>query len=161
MKKTQTDTAPIAAPVVAPTVAITSLKDIQALCQQLNKVEFDYFGKQCVLEVRRLFPHEEAKINEIIEAVVPAIIKGKTPEEDRLDLNNPNYVKAKSEAALKARAQAIYWAVPAIQVDRPGLTDLNAVRDYVQSILTEPILDVLWQATRKTGIDLAELVNFT
>lgn len=145
----------------APPTVITSLAELDALCRKRSKVEFDLNGQKCSLEVRKLTPMEESKVNEIVESVTPAVIKGKTPEEDRLDLTNAKYIKDKNDASLKARAQALYWAVPAFQEGKPGLTDPNLVRDYVQGLLTEPILNMLWNATRESGVNLAELVNFT
>ena len=140
---------------------VTTLAELNQLCQQKQKVEFDFAGKPCALEVRKLTPHEEARVNEIIESVTPAVIRGKTPDEDRLDLSNPDFIRRKNAAALKARSLALYLAVPAFAVEKPGLADLDIIRDFIQGQLTEPILHTLWQATRATSIELAELVNFT
>ena len=140
---------------------LTSLADLQALCSQKQRVEFVFNDQQCALEVRRLTPAEEAKIAEIIELVTPPVIKGRVPEEDRVDVTNPDYIKRKTDSAIKARAQALYWSVPCFSESKPGLTDLGDITTFVQGQLTESILDVLWKATRQGGVAMAELVNFT
>jgi hypothetical protein len=142
---------------------ITSLSELNALCQQKQKVEFDFNGKKCALEMRRLTPAEQAKIAEVVEAVMPPIQKGRTPEEDRVNTLDPEYRKKKSDAALRGRSLALYWAVPAISSGRPGLTDQAEICSYVQGQLTEPILNLLWNATQESDIrgDVGSLVNFT
>lgn len=140
---------------------LTSLAEIQALAIQKQKCVFEFKGKSCELEVRSLTPAEEAAVAAIVEAVIPEVVKGPTPEQDRAKVNDAGFVKARAEAALKARAQAVYWAVPALRDAKPGLTDTGDIVQYIQGQLTESVIDMLWQATRKGGISLAELVNFT
>jgi hypothetical protein len=140
---------------------LTSLADLQKLVSQRFSVDFVFNSEKCSLEVRRLTPAEEAKIAEIIELVTPSVIKGRTPEEDRVDLTNPKYIKEKTDAAIKARAQALYWSVPCFAEAKSGLTDLSDIASFVQGQLTESILDILWKATRQSSVALAELVNFT
>lgn len=146
---------------VVPVTPLTSLADIQKLCAQYKSVEFTLDGKPCALQVRRLTPTEEARRLEIIDSVIPPIIKGRTPEEDRLDTTNPEYQKRKAESVLKARAQALYWAVSAIASDKPGLTNLDDITRHVQSQLTDATLNLLWNGVMESGISQAELVNFT
>lgn len=157
MSKTK-ETVATEAPKLQP---LTSLAEIQKLCAQQKRVEFNLDGRPCVLEVRRLTPAEDARIAEIIDSVIPPVIKGRTPEEDRLDTVNADYQKRKADAAVKARAQALYWSVPAIAGDKPGLSNLDDIARHVQSMLNETILALLWQASRDSGVEKAELVNFT
>lgn len=142
---------------------ITSLAELNALCQQKQKVEFDFNGSQCALEIRRLTPAEQSKIVEIVESVVPPIQKGRTPEEDRVDTFDATFRAKKAEAATKARSLALYWAVPAFREVKPDLRDPGEITNFIQGQLTEPILNVLWNATQQSGItgDVASLVNFT
>jgi hypothetical protein len=140
---------------------ITSLKDLNALIQKRLKVEFDFNGTKCALEMRRLTAAESAKITEIIESVTPPVVKGRAPEEDRLDLTNAAYITKKNQAAIQARAMAIYWAFPGVAEGGPGLTDPGAVAEFVQRNLTEPVVDTLFTATRDDGVSAPELVNFS
>lgn len=153
-KATVEKTAPVSQP-------LTSLSEIQKLCAQTKRVEFTLDGKKCALEVRRLTPAEEARLAEIADSVTPPIIKGANPEQDRLDLTNAAYLKKKTEAALQARSQGLYWAIPAFQADKPNLTNLADIEKYIQGQLSEQLLDVLWKASRESGIAQADLVNFT
>ncbi len=139
--------------------ALTSLADIKKLCESRQRVEFEFNNSPCALEVRKLTPAEDARIAAIIDSVIPAVIRGKTPEDDRLDTQNQDYIARKRDSALRARAQALYWAVPAFSTERPGMTDLNEITTYIQSQLTEAVLTLLWNATQQHGVDLAALVN--
>jgi len=151
LKNTQTEIKPL-----------VSLADINALCRERRKVEFEFKGRKCALEVRALTPAEQSKVAGLIDAVTPPLVKGRTQEEDRLDVTNAKYVADKNEAATKARSMALYWGVPAFSEGRPGLTDPSQINAYVQELLTEPILDNLWNGVQRSGeAGLADLVNFT
>jgi hypothetical protein len=144
------------------TTPITSLKELNALIRKRMKVEFDFNGTKCALEMRRLTAAESSKISEILESVTPPLIKGKTMDDDRLDLTNASYIKAKNLAAIQARAQAVYWSYPEVSAGNPNLKDPVEIADYVQSQLTDPIVQILYNATQDNGIGgVAELVNFT
>ena len=144
-----------------PTGPLTSLAEIQKLCSNTRDVVFELNGRECRLPVRQLTPAEEARVSEVINSVMPSIIKGKTPDDDRVDYTNPEFIKRKNEAAVKGRALALYWAVPAFQEARPGLTDEKQITDYIQGQLNETVLNLLNQAAREGGVTLAEVVNFT
>lgn len=157
---TQTTETPPEKP-VAPT-PLATLAELNALCREKKKVEFVFNGKPCEIEIMCLTPAQQAKVQDIENSVQPPLIKGKTSEEDRFDITNANYIKAKGDASNKARAVGLYWCVPAFQADRPGLTDPQLILNYMQDQLSENILETLWRAVIMAGgVQQSELVNFT
>jgi hypothetical protein len=89
------------------------------------------------------------------------LVKGRTPEEDRYDYNNEKYQAELEKLKRTARALAVYTGCPAVQAGKPGLSNRDEIRDYVQGILTEHILNILHLNIMAGGLDVAERVNFT
>lgn len=142
-------------------IRVTSIADLQKACEQILVVQFDLGENTYQIDVRRLNPKEDAAIESIINAVVPPVLKGAKPEEDRLNYYAPEYMKAKAEAEIKARAVALYWCVPIFQKEKPDLVEQPHIVEFIQSKFNHAILDILWQAVREPGVKLAQLVNFT
>jgi hypothetical protein len=140
---------------------ITSLAQFQALCEVKKTVQIEFDGRLYAVEVRRLTPAEDAILENIIGAVTPPILRGKTLEEDRPNFSDPEYLKRKAAAEVEARSLALYWCVPMFSAGRPGLANHQEITQFIQSKLNATVLNVLWQAVRNGGVTLAELVNFT
>jgi hypothetical protein len=134
-------------------VPITSLAELTALCQEKKTVKFIFNDKPCAVEVRKLTPAEDAKIAEIVESVVPPVERGRVPEEDRVNGLNPEYIKKRADAVNKARALGLYWAVPMLNQGKSGLTNPDDICSFVQGQLTEPILVLLWNGIRYSGVE--------
>ena len=140
---------------------VTSLADLQQMCAKTRRVEFIFEGNPCAFDVRRLTPTEEARLGSIITEIQPPMIKGNIPENDRIDFMSADFMKRKAGAEIQVRAIGLYLCVPEIAAGKPNLTDANQITEYVQGLLTQPILDVLWKGVRDSGVTLAELTNFT
>ena len=119
--------------------------------------------KTVILEARRLTPHESAAIDEILGAVIPPMIKGKTMEEDRPDYMNDDFRKARSKSQITSRALALYWAVGAFRMPSEGQPDptQEQIVNHVQGLLNSDLLDLIYQAVRGSGVRTASLVNFS
>jgi hypothetical protein len=140
---------------------IKSLAELQAECEKTIYVDVDYNRKPFRIPARRLRPSEDAALDDIINSVMPPMIRGKTMEDDRPDFQNPDYIKNRNRVEIEARALGLYWTVPLFADAQPGLTDRKQIVEFVQSKFNAQILSLLWQAIRDGGITLAELVNFT
>lgn len=144
-----------------PPIKVSSLADLQKFCEQSILVEFNFLTQTFQVEARKLTPKEDATLDEIMNTILPPVVRGEKPELDRINYHDANFVKLKSAVDIKARALGIYWCVPIFQKEKPGLTKQEDILDFVQSKFNAMILDVLWQAIRNGGVTMATLVNFT
>jgi hypothetical protein len=140
---------------------VTSLEQLQKECERNLKIEFDYDGKKFQMEARRLTPAQDAKLAEILDLIVPPMIRGKQMEDDRPDVTNLEFIQKKNQAAIIARALALYWCVPVFGAEKPGLEKREEIVAFIQSKLNDQILNILYNAIRQGGVTIAELVNFT
>ena len=138
----------------------SSLSELQKFADLLTEVPISLNGNTFMVDVRRMRPEEEAKLAAILDAVTPPIKTGKTPEDDRIDFQNPAFIKAKATAEITARALALYWCVPLFGVEKPGLANQNEITEFVQSKLTNAVLNILYAETRNGGIRIPEMANF-
>lgn len=139
----------------------STLEEIHKTCVAMHRVDFVLDDKPFALEVRRLSPAEDAKLDDIMASVMPPIIKGQTQEQDRVNFTDPEFTKKKNAVNLQARALALYWCVPEFRKAKPDLTDPQAITDFVQSQLSPAVLGILFEAVKKSGVSLAEMTNFT
>jgi hypothetical protein len=147
---------------------ITNLAELQARCERPIAVQFVLDGQVIEVPVRRLSPAEQEKVDQVYDfaenrsrELRPPLLKGRTPEEDRYDYNNEKYQAELEKLKRSARALAIYTGCSAVQAGKPGLSNRDEIREYVQGILTEHILNILHLNIMAGGLDVAERVNFT
>ena len=141
---------------------ITKLSELQAMCEERFDIEIQITSNEPVLITgRRLTPAESTILDEIINSVLPPSIKGVKAEDDRFDFNNAGFIKAKKAAMVKARALGVYWAYPMYWGDGPLTTDTEAIVKFVQSKLTEAVLQVLWQQLQDGGVRKVSFINFS
>lgn len=150
---------------------LTTLADMQAVFEKSITIQFTFDGAEYEIEAKRLSPAESHKLEEMLITAAPPLIKGKTADDDRFDVANPDYVRKKTLLAIQARAMGIYWSVPAIRRDfdakaaaaNPGFVaaEVNAVTDFVQKLFNDQVLELIWQSVRDGGVQKLELVNFT
>lgn len=140
---------------------VKSLSELRAVIEKPIRLEMVFDNTKLTIEMRRLTPAEDTAIQEILDTVVPPIIPGKTPELDRPDYANLDYIRRKTAAEIEARSVALYWTVPIIRNEKPNLTNRREITEYVQSLMNAQVLTVLFSACRNGGVTLGELVNFT
>lgn len=140
-------------------VRVSSLQQAQSIADQFVIVPFMLNGHNLEMEVRRLRPDEDAQLAALLEGVVPPIKQGKTPEDDRIDFQNMDFLKRKSSAEITARSLALYWCVPLFANEKPNLSRQDEINAFVQSKLTNAVLNLLYAETRSGGIRIPEYVN--
>ncbi len=151
---------------------LTTLADMQAVFEKSITIQFTFDGAEYEIEAKRLSPAESHKLEEMLITAAPPLIKGKTADDDRFDVANPDYVRKKTLLSIQARAMGIYWSVPAIrrdfdakQVAATGSAanppEVNAVTDFVQKLFNDQVLELIWQSVRDGGVQKLELVNFS
>jgi hypothetical protein len=138
-----------------------SFADIHRLCQEVKTIELTIDGQLCPVNFRRLNAAERLKLEEVTDSVMPPIIKGLTPEQDRIDYTNAKFIHDKREVNAKARSLALYWCVPDLQQMKPELKEHDAIRDFVQGSFPEEVLAELEKAVHGSGLSLAEVINFS
>lgn len=138
-----------------------SLTDLHAACNDYKTLEIHLDAKLFAVSFRRLNAAERVKMEEVSDAIMPNVVRGATPEQDRLNYADPDFIKRKREAQVKARAIAIYWCVPDIQKMKPELREYDAIRDFVQASFPDGVLSELFAAISNSGVTEAEVVNFT
>jgi hypothetical protein len=147
-------------------IEIKSLDQLRQLHHPLAvDIELEPTGQKIRIPIRRLTPAEESKIDEMLMSLMPPMIPGKTPEDDRPNLNDETYLKKKAKAEVEARCLSLYWAVPIFASSSP-LIDVKAIVDHVQEAaskanLSGAMLNALWSGVRNGGVRTADLVNFT
>lgn len=145
---------------------IRSLADLRREVSQTIQIQLELGGPEAsekivVIEARRLTPAESSAVDEILGAIVPPIIKGKTMEEDRPDYTNDDFRKARSKAQIASRSLALYWTIPAFKMEGDEAPTQEQIIKHVQGLLNSDLLDLLYQAVRGSGVRTASLVNFS
>ena len=124
-----------------------TLEELDRLCREQVKVLIPLVqGPPIEVEARRLTPAEAARVNLEMRRALPKIVPGDKPGEERFDLADPEYRRNQQEALVRARALAVYLAVPMYQQARPGLENLDEITAFVQGKLTEEVLVILCNA---------------
>lgn len=142
-------------------IEVDDLDLLQQACAVERRVEFVFENKPYVMRCRRLTPTEDAAVEHILNGALPPMKPGGKSGEWIPDFSNSEYVRAKTQLELIARAMAIYWTYPAFQKKSAGLKKQEEIFPFVQSWFNAEILTTLYQAVRNGGVTLAELVNFT
>jgi len=142
----------------APTTA--TLAEMQAMCDKKLYIDITFSGKTFRVEARRLTPEEDAQLDQLLNTVIPAVLKGRTQEEDRMDVTNLEFIRKKGIVEIEARSLALYWCVPMFAVEKPGLKDRGEITAFIQTKLNSALLSTLFNGIRNGGVTLAELVNF-
>lgn len=124
----------------------------------------DGTGTAFEIKLRTLRPEEDAVLDDIVNTVFPPIIRGRSPEDDRVNHADLDYVKKKTLAVVTARALGLYWCVPMFsdmeQGGVPNLKEHDAIRGHVQCQANEEVLQTLWNAIRNGGVRVGEMVSF-
>ena len=137
------------------------MEELQRACTQNRVVELQIGDTPFRVDVRPMTPHEDAQIQSLVASVAPPFIRGKTPEEDRPDYTQADFLRKKAVVEIEARALSLYWCVPLFKESKPGLQTKEQIADFIQQQFNSEILDILYVAVRKSGVVKAELVNFT
>src|SRR5580700_5874486 len=146
-------------PALPPAKKITNILEFQEIIDEKFTTVITYQSKRVEMEGRRLKPFETQQLVDMMAAVLPPSVKGRTPQEDRYDYDNKEYRAKKEEARLTARAIGIYTAFPAVSAARPNLTKPEQIREFVQGMLTDAILETLWQTVQDGGVRKAEYLS--
>lgn len=124
---------------------LQSLEEIQAACREKIDAVIRTPRGPRVIEVRPLTPAQSEEVARLIESVFPPYLKDKDGlPTDRLDIANEEYQRRKQAATRKARAIALYWAVPAFAAGRPGLSQADEIHQYMGTVATDGVLEQLW-----------------
>lgn len=83
----------------------------------------------------------------------------------RYDEFDPGYLEKRETAAKKVRSLVVYACCPSVAAAKPGLTAVDEIHAFVQTILTENILNLLALKAQEGGLNLdvevEERANFT
>lgn len=155
--------APASEPPPAPApVRINSIDQLKGLCAESVMARFVIDGLPVEVPCRRLTSREEAVIQAIEREVQPKLVKGATgkPEDDRYDYLDPKYIERRHQAGLTVRAMTIYTGCTLVAAGHPGLTDRQAITDYVETTFPNHILQIIYLTIVGGGLEVGERVNF-
>lgn len=141
-KKTETETP---APLV-----IENIDQLQDLVAAPMIVPFSIDGKAIHLPIRRATPAMLETYRETVRKVQPPF-KAERKDYDPLD---PTYLANRDAAMKKARNYLVYSCCPAVSAKKPGLTSPDEISPFVQTILTENLLDLIAASAQAGGLNL-------
>jgi hypothetical protein len=145
-----------------PPKKIVKLSDLQSMVDETFDVEVDLPLQGTVaITGRRLSPAELEVVQSIANSVLPPQVKGTPAEKPVFNDNDPDYLRNKKRVLITARAVALYTAYPMFREEKPKLEKHSDIYEFVQSKLTEPILETLFVPLNDGGLRKVALVNFT
>lgn len=139
-------------------IRIQSLDQLQQLCDRpvICYIKLDH-GPVIEIPCRRL----DAKTQEIVLDLRRAAKPKYDERRKDYDLLDENYLRARDENQLIARAVMIYACCPMVAAKQPGLQDRKKIFEFVQGLFTENILQALELTIQGGGLELVEGANFT
>jgi hypothetical protein len=146
---------------------ISSLSELQEICRKPMLCEFELDGRKLRLPVHRLTAEEAELVQAIDREVIPPLIVGKTPYDNRYNFDDPGYKSRKIHAEKVARAVAVYYGCPLLREAQPGLADREIIFAFVQKQLSELLAQYIFLKIMGEGMEIerakevAERTNFT
>ena len=152
MKKTEKPAAKAAAkPQPKP---ITSLQEFQALvdqtCTCIFTLETPKGRELRSVPVKRISPALAEQARELERKFQPPW-KKEMAQYDQLD---PAYLQKREVLAKKVRSLIVYSCCPTIAAAKPGLTALEDIHAFVQTLLAENILSAIAMKAQEGGFSL-------
>lgn len=155
---------PLTPPPPAPT-RIASWQQLDELCAAPITARFLLDGRLIELPLRRLSPAEQHRLDTVYNftsarssEVRPPLVAGAS---DKYNHEDADYVLKLEHLRRLARAMTIYAACPVLQAAGPVLTQREEIAVFVNSKLTDQLLDLLFVTISVGGLDLADRVSFT
>jgi hypothetical protein len=139
--------------------SITSLQQLQTLVDSPLTCTFLLDSQPVEVKLKRVTAAIEEQRRAILRPIQP-------PWDDvRKEFNilAPKYLAAKEEAEKKARSLVVYTCCPIVAEQKPGLTTIEDIHKFVQSVLAEQLLELIAQTALSNGLQLEvqRLANFT
>jgi len=153
------------APAPAP-LLVTSLDQIQAHHREPIGIVVSVCGQPYRFEGRRLLPHEDHQIADLLQRALPTRIAGEAGAEDRYDFEDPEYQRTKQDFERKARALALWLGFPVFAADAIAagkqLKDQGEICAFIESrSLDVEVLDALFGALTLNTVSVSEFTGFT
>lgn len=145
---------------------IKSLLEFQTLVDEMCQCVFSLErgdGKKELrsLDIRRISPALAEQARQMERKIQPPWKK----EMNNYDNLDPAYLEKRENIAKKVRSLIIYSCCPTVAAAKPGLTAVDDIHQFVQSILAENILNAIAMKAQEGGISLdvevEERANFT
>lgn len=142
---------------------ITTLAGLEGALQQemVCRFHLDVGEQQVEIKVKPISPALQERVRAITRAVVPPYI----PARKDYDPLDAKYQEERDKAQLTARAVIVYFCCPEVNAKKAGLQTNQQIYEFVQSLLTENILDLLALTAQKGGLgsvrEVKEGANFT
>jgi len=155
---------------------ITSLDQINSLCDEPFFLDLDVSGKPVRFKLRRLWPQEKMMIERILAEPIPPMrpkvdAQGRAiPGQAEPDTRDKAYMEAVDRAEIEAQAVTIYWGWPALRESKP---ELRVKSDIAAAVYGKPgdpasrgaasplILKAIYLAISGEGVEALERANFT
>lgn len=155
-----------------------SLSELEAEVCREYQLKVKVGPKEVIFPVRRLTPAETAQLEEILSEVQPPlkeVVDEHGKKQKEFDHTDVDYQKAARVKQIEARALACWWSCSLFReeykrtVPKQMLAAGSSAEDpsrkeivaFVQSKLTESILNQIYQVARSEDLELESLLNFS
>jgi hypothetical protein len=150
------------------TQIVSGLDAIESLVAKPIVIDFVLKGKKCRINARHLKPWEYEMIRVLSDGVQPKIKYGKTPEEDRFEVYDQDYLKRKAECDIQRRSLSVFWGVDDFQKKCPDLakkmydpTAFKEITKAVQAVLMDDVLNIVSGKIMMPDLNVSNEVNFS
>lgn len=139
--------------------AVTSLDELNQLCCKPFNVTISIDGQSYSIPCRRLTPAESAQIALIIDEVLPSQQLGQDGKDAQYTVDAATRKKL-GDANRDAMAMTVYIGCPMYRDKKPGLTNRKDIREFVDSVLSDHVVQAIYNAIVGGNIDMQAHVNF-
>ena len=141
--------------------AIESLDQLQALVDAPVYALFALDNQPLKVPCRRADQALQEQVRALRRKAQPPRMKEAGPNGDHYDYGNLAYQEAHERNTKIARALLVYSGCPMVSAKKPGLTDASQIHEFVKTILSENILEIIAGTVEIGGIGMVERVDFT
>jgi hypothetical protein len=140
---------------------VTTVAELAAVLDAPLRCRFAIDGQVLEVPVQRMSARTAEQVRELLRKAKPPFNKALGDRGD-YDLTSEPYQKERDDNLKRARSLMIYAHCPLVAANKPGLTALADIHNYVQGLFTESVLEVISIAIQGGGLEeVEERVNFT
>jgi hypothetical protein len=141
-------------------IRIGSADQLQELLSEPLEARFQIGARNICVPISPLSPATADQVRGLQRKARPPYKKDLGTNGD-YDYFDTKYLEEKDLNSKKARAITIYCHCPAVAAKKPGLTNPDQIYQFVQTLFTENVLDVLAAKIMEGDLSLEAQVNFT
>ena len=142
-------------------LTITSLDELQGLVDAPVYCQFAIDDQIVRIPCRRASQSLDEQVRAIRREAQPKRIPNADPAKEYYDYGDKDYMAKRDTNEKIARALLVYCGCPAVAEKKPGLTIPKDIYEFVRTILSENILELIAGTVAVGGIGIVSQVGFT